>query len=246
MKYGLKIANSEIPGTRVVHKFGNNPDVDDSATFEDIWNGGGDYTGFNATAAELVTVVSDSDADDVDGTGALTVKLYGLDANYRYQTEIVTMTGQTPLDSVKLYIRMPRAKVLTAGSGGANAGAITIAQKSTTANVFAVIQPGLNQTTIAADTVPAGKVGYISSWLGSLAGSNQADCAVKVQVRPFGGVFEHKTQLSLHGAGSSYVKHVHEIPEGPYSAKSDIKISANSDADNTSISGGFSLILVDA
>lgn len=46
-------------------KFGRNPDVDTGTTPEDLWAGGGVYTGFNATANEDLDISS----DDVDDQG---------------------------------------------------------------------------------------------------------------------------------------------------------------------------------
>jgi len=55
-----------------VHKFGRNPDIDSS--FEAIWNGGGDYTGFNCTAAEILETFSSvaQDAGAVFSSGNAT------------------------------------------------------------------------------------------------------------------------------------------------------------------------------
>lgn len=46
--------------------FGRNPDID-VGTAEDVWGGGGDYTGFNATGNENISVVS----SDVNDTGSV-------------------------------------------------------------------------------------------------------------------------------------------------------------------------------
>jgi len=56
-----QVASGKVPGHSALHKFGRNPDIDGG--FEDIWNGGGVYTGHNATAAETLEVFS-SDGDD--------------------------------------------------------------------------------------------------------------------------------------------------------------------------------------
>ncbi len=244
LQYGLRLAMGEIPGVSTVHKFGHNSDIDDG--FEDIWGGGDAYTGFNATAAETVEVFSgDAEDDAATGTGAHTVKIIGLDANWRTQTEIITLNGATAVDSVNTYIRCTRAMVLTAGSGGENAGEITIRQKTTTANIFAKLPLGYNQTMIACDTVPSGKIGYVRRWFFALAGRTNADSVGKLLVRPVGSVFQTKEKLSLQGNGTTFIESVHDIPKGPYAAKTDIKISADSDSANTGISAGFCMILVD-
>ncbi len=79
------------------------------------------------TAEGAIELVSGSTADDSpSGTGALTVKVWGCDANWNPIEEIVVMNGQTAVDLVKDYMYIYRAKVLTTGTGNVNAGAITI------------------------------------------------------------------------------------------------------------------------
>jgi hypothetical protein len=56
----VEVAKGNIPGHSIVHKYGKNPDIPNAATFESVWNGGGDYTGHNATAAETLEVFSSS------------------------------------------------------------------------------------------------------------------------------------------------------------------------------------------
>jgi len=58
----IMVAEGKIPGKRIIHKFGKNPSVG-ATGFDTIWNGGGAYTGFNATAAETVTIVSNDTND---------------------------------------------------------------------------------------------------------------------------------------------------------------------------------------
>lgn len=60
---GTEAAQGTIPGYKTGTKFGRNPDIDTGTTPEDVWNAGGVYTGFNATANENLEVLS-SDADD--------------------------------------------------------------------------------------------------------------------------------------------------------------------------------------
>lgn len=68
-----RIALGQVPNNDIHTKFGINPDVDAATAPEDIWNGGGTYTGFpvggTATVAETLQVFSSSTADTaaVDG-----------------------------------------------------------------------------------------------------------------------------------------------------------------------------------
>lgn len=127
---------------------------------EDLCGTSGAHAGF-ATSAEVVTVVSSSANDASAGTGARTVKITGLNSSWEEQSETITLNGTTSVDSTNTYLRVYGFEVLTAGSGGVTAGAITIAQKVTTANIFLVIAAGLNKEYSSQYTIPKGKTGYV-------------------------------------------------------------------------------------
>lgn len=249
----LEVARDRIPGHNHIHKFGKNPDIDIASGFEAVWGGGGDYTGFNATAAEVVELFSSDDADNgATATGALTVRIYGLDTNLAEITEDVTLDGVTKVDTSKSYIRLNRVLVLTAGSTGSNEGTITARQKVTTANIFAVMRIGNNQTTIAAYTVPADKTAYLLSWFGALAKKQSAFSNVRILMRQLGSVFQLKEEFDIASTGSSYVQRMYKVPKGDddssapgIPAGTDIKIMADSSADGHAISAGFDLLLID-
>ena len=68
-----EIALNHVPGHDMLTKFGRNPDID-TASGEDMWNGGSVYTGFNATTNEEIQVVSAStnDVGVVESSGTAT------------------------------------------------------------------------------------------------------------------------------------------------------------------------------
>lgn len=162
----IDIARGLRRGYFIRNAFGRNPDIDTGTVPEDLWNGGGVYTGFPTGSAEKVTVVSSSVNDTSAGSGARTVKIFGLDANYALQEETVTLNGQSLVDSVNTYTRIYRARVITSGSSNTafNAGTITIAHKITTANIFCVMPIGYNQTAIGIYTIPANNIGLLRSF----------------------------------------------------------------------------------
>ncbi len=177
-----------VPGRSIVNKFGRNLDVDGA---EDIWGGGGFYTGqpvgTPASVAETCEVFSASAADTAAGTGARTLCLEGLDENGDTQTEDVTLDGLTPVTTVGLWYRLPRAYCLTAGSGEVNAGEITVRHSTTTANVFANLPAGAGQTFVAAATVPAGHTAYLRQFSASIFDNTNNRAEMAVWSRPFGG-----------------------------------------------------------
>lgn len=61
--FGTEVARELYQGYQIDTKFGRNADIDTGTTPEDVWNGGGSYTGFNCVTAETLNVVSSSAND---------------------------------------------------------------------------------------------------------------------------------------------------------------------------------------
>lgn len=245
LEYGLNIQRGLVPGVSVIHKFGRNPDIDTIDGFEDLWNVGGNYTGFDAIAAEVVEVFSSDASDTSAGSGARAVQLVGLGAGFVEQTEVVILNGTTPVNSVNSYIRLDRALVLTAGSAGVNAGDIVGRQNVTTANVFFEVPSGGNRTLIACYTVPFGKIGYITSGFASLAKKKDAFCNIQALVRFPGSVFQIAEWFTIGASGTGFVERNFKVPLLGIPAGTDIKISADTSQNDTGVAGGFEILLVD-
>lgn len=96
-------------------------------------------TVFNSNYA--LDVTSSSAADTSAGTGARTIEIYGLDKDFSFQRETVTLNGQTIVTTTKTWRRVFEAVVQTAGSGLKNAGDIYIV-KTGTGGTYAAGVPG--------------------------------------------------------------------------------------------------------
>lgn len=107
------------------------------------------------TVADRVEVASASANDTAAGTGARTIKVYGLDKDYNPLIETITLNGQTPVVGTLNFIRVFAAYVATAGSGGVNAGDIAIIRQGT-GGIYTGGVPGT----------------LTSAWLRMLAGDN--------------------------------------------------------------------------
>lgn len=175
------IAEGKRAGYSIVNKFGSNPAV---TTTEDVWSGGGAYTGFPTGAAELVTVNSSVSGDDSD----FAVTIFGLDANGALQSEEITLDGTNLVDSANTYTRVFRGIITASGSSNQEftAGTITCAHKTTTANVFFVMPAGVNQTRVGAYSIPAGKTGYLKQFDVEMAKSNNATATGGIWIRENG------------------------------------------------------------
>lgn len=238
----LLIAEGKISGYSIVNKFGLNSDIDSGTVPEDVWEGGGVYTGW-ATGAETVTVLSSSANDTSAGTGARTIRITGLDANYAEQSETITLNGTTPVATTNTYIRVHTARVVSAGSGGSNAGTITVRQTTTSANIFLSLQIGRNQSNCSAYTAPAGKTAYMRKL--HVACGTAANVAIEgsIYVKAFGEAFRYRRPFFV----SDSFRVFDQIFGGlVFTEKTDIMLRITScSANNTPVNGGYDLIVVD-
>ncbi len=184
-QFSVAVAQGKIQGYEPFFKFGRNPDIDTGTTPEDVWNGGGEYTGF-PTETETMEIFSSSNQDTAGGNGARTViisNLLDVDCN-EMPPVTVTLDGQNPVSiGTFSYHRCSRMSVETAGSANHNVGNLTLRHTTTTSNVFAVMPAELNQTQIFAYTVPMGKTLYIPSFSIKMSRSNGSPGSANVRVR---------------------------------------------------------------
>lgn len=120
--YQYEAALGRRAGVTTWNKFGYNADVDVGT--EVVANFGGTFTPL--AAASTLTFTCSSAADANGGTGAHGVVVYGVDASWNSQTEVVMLNGTTPVVTTSTWMGINRAAIYLAGSGKANAGTITI------------------------------------------------------------------------------------------------------------------------
>jgi len=229
--------------------YGFNTDVDAA---EDVIEQGGDYAGFPVIAlddCEPVELLSSDAADDATGTGARTVRVHGLNDEGDLDTETVTLDGTTPVPTVEEWFRVHRLEVLTAGSGGVNAGTITARHATTEGNVFAVMTIGANVTKMAVATIPRNKVGYVTrraAMISNIAsGGTAVEASTVLQTRSQGGVWLSHRPLVLTNLDG---QPVHDVPVGlALPAYTDVRerVAATS-ATNMDATAEFAIGLVDA
>ena len=177
-----------VPGWTPIRLFGMNNIVPNSGMVE-MWPAGENRV--LPAAAGVVAVVSDDANDDAADTGALTVEIRGLDANYEIIREIVTMNGLTPVNSTKSFLRVNEAYVLTAGSSEINEGNITLSIGGAT-QMYIESAEGRNHSTHF--TVPADHtllVTFFKIGVGRMAGTS--DLHVLSQVKEFGTDYAWQT-----------------------------------------------------
>lgn len=121
--------------------------------------------------AHPLQISSSSANDTAAGTGARTVLLTGLDANYNPITELLTTAGVTPVVTAQSFLRINRAVVMSSGTfATTNLGDITVAQQGGT-NVQGIIRAGFGIMASGVYTVPAGFSAQLTLVQFSMAGA---------------------------------------------------------------------------
>ena len=241
--YALQVSKGQVAGATPLYKFARNPDI--NSTEETIWEHGGNYV-FPTSAA--VRYVSSSDANDTNGgTGANKIRVFGLDANYALIEEEVELAGQTQVATSLSYLRIYRAYVTLAGSGGTAAGTVYVADSGASAgvptgNVYANLGAS-NQTLLGVYTVPAGKTLYLDdiNFTSAITLAN-ANVTIKFNIRDFGSnVF--RTIVITELQSGTYIDKF-EYPQ-PIYEKTDIEVRAVATSNNNPITVSWQGVLID-
>jgi hypothetical protein len=240
--FELQVARGQITMHKPLFKFGINGDVGTSA--ETVWAQGGTYV---YPASATVMKISSSSADDAAaGTGARTISIAGLDANYNEISETVILNGQTEVNTINSYLRIFSMFVVTAGSGATAVGTIYAGTGTVTsgvpATVYGMIAIGANRTQMAFWTVPAGYTLYLMGVFYS-SGNSTANAFTNFQLiqRPFGGVFGQQSSTRTPGSGD-FVLDLH-TPIA-FAEKTDIEVRAIASAGASSVSAEFEGIYI--
>lgn len=239
--FGLQVSRGQIQGHSSVIVFGYNPDVDTSE--ESVWPDGGTVP--HPTVASVLKISSSSTDDASAGTGARTVFIQGLDGSYNVVSETVTLNGQTAVNTTNSYLYVNNFYVVTAGSGGANAGVIYAGTGTVTSGVPAVIYDlmavGYNNRTTGHFCVPAGYTGYMTEGLFS---SGQASGATSVTgfLKQHGpdGILRVGAVTTVNNSAAVFMfEQPYVIPE-----KNCVGATAIGAAANNAVSSYFSIILI--
>ena len=173
----LAVAKGNVAGHSLVLLSGSNSDID-SASAETIWNGS---TIFDpVTLAGTLSIASGDANDTAAGTGARTITIYGLDANYDALVETIALDGVTPVVTTGEFIAVNSCEVDTVGTGGSNAGEIT----ATNGAIIMFVMPlGNNRTALGFYTSPAGKTVFLSRYNVSQSNASASELYASLSVR---------------------------------------------------------------
>lgn len=182
------------------------------------------------TDAEVVSFVSDSVNDTAGGTGARTLRVFGLGEDWLEQEESVALNGATPVATAKKYVRVNGHEVETAGSGGVNAGRILASQAVN--GVVDAILAGAGRSHPGRYTVPANRYAYLVA----LHIEASALSIVRLLERRLGVVRE----LAVLGSLDARLRHA--MPQR-FSPKTDLVLRAKAASGTSQITAGLELLL---
>lgn len=238
----LAIARGFTKGHKALYKFGYNPDVNGDE--ETVWAQGGNMT--YPTSAVTMFVSSTSVNDTNGGTGANSILIQGLDENYDEIEETVFLNGQTQVATQNSYLRVYRAFVTLAGTGGTAGGIIYIGSSGATGGVpnttvYANLSFG-NQTQIAAYTVPAGYTLYLDdiNFTAALSQASKLVTCVFVS-RDFGSNVFRSRFINVLQSNQLITKF--EYPQ-PFYEKTDLECRVSSNTTNNAVAASFQGVLI--
>ena len=163
--YNLEVLSGNVPGHAMVNIRGHDNTVPNGGPF-------GLSQGFGAGG-----YVFDHTNDNVAGTGALTVRISGLDASGNAQSNDVTMTGTTAANTASTFSAVFQVMVLTTGSSNFNTGVIYVGTGTFTAGIPAVrmlsMTISFNISLSAYYVVPTGKTLYARQFISTVGSSNK-------------------------------------------------------------------------
>jgi hypothetical protein len=241
--YHYETALGRRQGSTTWNMFGYNSDIDTGT--ETIWSAGGTFS--KMTAAATLSVVSTDAADDSGGTGANSVVIYGVDANWDTQIEVLTLDGTTPVITSGTWLGVNRMAIYLAGTGEANAGVISATATAGGSTLQAQIPIGEGSTQNSFFFV-ANNHQFLADFL--TVGAEKTGAGASPKVRFKGWVFSDVSNakyLVYNELLDTAVENQHEInPSQPFviGEKSILYFEATTDINDTFASCRFSGILV--
>lgn len=132
-------------------------------TYELLSSGG--LANYFPTVAAQLSIVSTSADDSITGSGARYLLIEGLDANFDLISEVIGLSGLTPVQTVNSYIRLNKATVIRAGNyvSAYNHGEVSITHNGTLYDAIRLKNDGTGtgQTQTARYCIPNGYKGNL-------------------------------------------------------------------------------------
>jgi hypothetical protein len=227
----LQLARGHIANHYFNHKFGAVPSMSNgtTGTIWDVNNTVYPWSVWDTAGTVQVEAVNAAD-------NAKQITIQGLDANFNFQQETITMSSSAATVSTKSFIRLNRAFI---ADGTINEAPILVSKNNTT---VLQISADKGQTLMAVYTIPNNMTGYLTQGVCSIQKSG--DATGNMYIRYFGQTsFRVGHSFEVQGEGGPYNYKFTvpiRIPE-----KSDIDVRASVRTNNSRVTAAFDLILID-
>jgi len=198
-----------------------------------------DYPWATLDALAAQEIVSSSANDAAAGTGARTVLISGLNSSYNEISETVTLSGTTPVALTKTYLRINAMAITLAGSGGVNAGNLTV-RTVAGSTTLAVMAAGENTLLQGVYTIPNKYRGYLLMYRALRNATNGFN--VLVNYRTQGGVWQRLVADVSNGNSTGGIERNFLFPR-LLAAKSDLDLRVTVQTLNTLASGQLGILL---
>jgi hypothetical protein len=237
--YRLEVLKGNVAGASRVNIRGHDETVPNGGPFtlSDQFGVNGydvDQSAISATPAVVGVASTDNTNDNSGGTGALTVRVTGLDSSGNLATEDVTMTGTTAANTVATWSAVYQVLVLTTGSNNANTGTIWVGTGAFTAGVPAVrmlsMEIGSNISLTGYYVVPTGKTLYLIQLI-TTVGTTNKDVQVYVESSSDGSQWYTQGPFGL-GSGD-FTTDIVALPG--FAAGTHLRLRAKGSAANTDV-----------
>ena len=217
------------------HKFGAVPQLSINTTGS-VWDISNSLYPWTALDTPAIVNVERNDADD----NGLVVTIQGLDSDWNYQEEQITITGADQVGT-KLWRRVNRAFV-TSGTATVNVGDIDIEAGAAGGTTVARITANLGQTLMSVYTIPAGHIGYLYHGTMTVQANADATGFMFIRRNTVGTTFRVAHTFEVSG-GSQY-DYTFSFPP-PIPEKSDIDVRAAVRSNNARVTAAFDVLLVE-
>lgn len=195
------IAENRFADTHIqTEKFGHQPLVPSSG-FQDIWGVDANYT--FQTVARTLTVQSSGNDNGAASTGAKTIIIEGLDANWNEISEEIATNAAVDPTTTNSFLRVNIIYVGDVGTLGTNEGIISVTS-TTDLNILAQIGADKGQSEQCIGSIPAGRRAEFEDIV--VACGKGEDFEVELQTCEFGKGWRVRQRLFVYqGTVSEHV-----------------------------------------
>lgn len=235
--FQMEVALGRVNGVSYVLKYFENADID--TTREDV-NYGGDLTYLAAAAPIFISSSNNSDTQ--------TMRVQGIDGDYKLIQEDIVMAGQAKTALTKQFLRIHRAYNISSTSFAGTVylyadDTVTAGVPQTASKIQVTIPSSSQQTLTSAYTIPAGYAGLLSQWHIGVGRSITTTGTIWLQIREPGGVFRVRDSFECLNTAET-LNRTYCVPLY-IPAKSDVKFSCETSANNVDVYGNYCLYLFD-